>query len=203
MTQHLDENAELYALGDLEPDERAAVEQHIATCATCAQRVADAEGVVAALASTLPSVAPAARHVRLRSSPWLIATAAVVALGFAILGWEESSLRYERANTTVALQTIVHSHFLHIMMDATSSASPNVKVLYARDGAWIYVVADAERSDLRVILTRDGVARMWYADGAADSLDAVDPERAPPHERHAAGCQRCNEHGNVGLPARE
>jgi hypothetical protein len=44
-------------------------------------------------------------------------------------------------------------------MDATSSAAPNVKILYARDGAWLYIVADAERSDLHVMLTRDGVTR--------------------------------------------
>src|ERR1700688_4487918 len=47
---HVDENAELYALGTLSDSERAAVDAHVATCASCAQRVGEAEETVAALA---------------------------------------------------------------------------------------------------------------------------------------------------------
>jgi anti-sigma-K factor RskA len=45
--RHIDELAELYALGSLEANERVAVERHIRGCTECADRVRAAEETIA------------------------------------------------------------------------------------------------------------------------------------------------------------
>jgi anti-sigma-K factor RskA len=45
--RHIDELAELYALGSLEAEERAAVEHHIRGCLRCADRIRAAEETIA------------------------------------------------------------------------------------------------------------------------------------------------------------
>lgn len=47
MSPHIDELAELYALGSLSAPERTAVERHLRKCARCADRVRAAEETVA------------------------------------------------------------------------------------------------------------------------------------------------------------
>ena len=47
MKLHVDELAELYALGSLEAVERTAVERHIRGCTECADRIRTAEDTVA------------------------------------------------------------------------------------------------------------------------------------------------------------
>jgi hypothetical protein len=58
MNQHLGDDAELYALGSLESEERDAVDAHLAVCAECSQRVGAAEETVARLASVVPHIEP-------------------------------------------------------------------------------------------------------------------------------------------------
>ncbi|MGH7729430.1 MAG: anti-sigma factor, partial [Vulcanimicrobiaceae bacterium] len=60
MSRHIEDAAELYALGALEPDEAAQVEAHLASgCDDCARRVGRAERMVAEMeAAHVPQVAP-------------------------------------------------------------------------------------------------------------------------------------------------
>lgn len=53
-----DEDFDLYALGALEDDEKQAIESHIASCADCALKVAQARGRVAAISLAAPAVNP-------------------------------------------------------------------------------------------------------------------------------------------------
>ena len=46
---HIDQEAELYALGMFDDDERARIDEHLATCAPCTVLVGEAEAAVAAL----------------------------------------------------------------------------------------------------------------------------------------------------------
>jgi anti-sigma-K factor RskA len=52
------EDFDLYALGVLEGEEKAAFEAHVPTCAACAEKLAEARGRIALLAFAAPLVAP-------------------------------------------------------------------------------------------------------------------------------------------------
>jgi anti-sigma-K factor RskA len=53
------EDFDLYALGVLEGEEKAAFEAHVPTCAACAEKLAEARGRIALLAFAAPRVEPA------------------------------------------------------------------------------------------------------------------------------------------------
>jgi anti-sigma-K factor RskA len=50
MTRHIDELAELYALGSLDAGERTVVERHVRICLECANRIRAAEETIAFIA---------------------------------------------------------------------------------------------------------------------------------------------------------
>jgi anti-sigma-K factor RskA len=54
------EDFDLYALGVLEGEEKAAIESHVPTCAECANKLAEARGRIALLAFWAPRVEPSA-----------------------------------------------------------------------------------------------------------------------------------------------
>ncbi|MFY9739297.1 MAG: hypothetical protein WAK11_09640 [Candidatus Cybelea sp.] len=165
MTEHLGENAELYPLGLLDDDAVRDVERHIALCLACAERVAQAQSVAAALAAALPAASPSpALERRLRDSvrPLLgaakgapstfrFALAAAIALIFLGLGWQTLVLQQRLKAEDVALVTIVHSHFNHVSMAPESANPVAAKILYARDGSWIYIIADKPGGALHAI----------------------------------------------------
>lgn len=162
MNRHLDEDAELFALGALEPDERGAAEQHIATCDDCAARVAAAEEVVAALAGTLPAYEPglgdagAAKRLSATALRW-VGVAAVFAFAIAgALGWYGESMRAQRAQQDVALTALVHGHFNHVTLTKVDPDAPNAKLLFARNGSWMYLVVDRPVAGLRLVGTTPG-----------------------------------------------
>jgi hypothetical protein len=165
VTEHLGENAELYPLGLLDDDAARDVERHIALCSTCAGLVAQARSVAASLAAALPVASPSpALERRLRDSvrPQLgaakgrpsifrFALAAAVALIFLGLGWQTFVLQQRLKAEDVALVTMVHSHFNHVSMAPESANPVAAKILYARDGSWIYVIADEPGDSLHAI----------------------------------------------------
>jgi anti-sigma-K factor RskA len=55
------EDFDLYALGALDADEKVLIEAHVASCADCAQKVAEAQGRMALLAFAAPRVEPSPR----------------------------------------------------------------------------------------------------------------------------------------------
>jgi plasmid stabilization system protein ParE len=165
MIEHLGEDAELYPLGVLDDDAARNVERHVALCSACAERVAQAQAVAASLAAALPLASPSpALGRRLRESvrsqrraikgrPNLLrfAVAAGLALAFLGLGWQTLLLRGQLAHEDVALVTMVHSHFNHVSMKPESPNPVAAKILYARDGSWIYIIADKPGGSLRAL----------------------------------------------------
>jgi anti-sigma factor RsiW len=165
VTEHLGENAELYPLGILDDDAAREVERHIALCSACADRVAQARSVAASLAAALPVASPSpALERRLRESarPQLgaakastsifrYALAAAIALIFLGFGWETLVLQQRLAANDVALVTMVHSHFNHVSMSPESANPVAAKILYARDGSWIYIIADRPGGTLHAL----------------------------------------------------
>jgi anti-sigma-K factor RskA len=55
-----EEDFDLYALGALEGDEKLVLEEHVASCATCTEKLAEARGRIALLALAAPQSAPSA-----------------------------------------------------------------------------------------------------------------------------------------------
>ena len=164
MTEHLGEDAELYPLGILDDDAARNVERHVALCSECAERVAQAQAVAASLAAALPQATPSPaleRRLResarpqpsakLRASLFPFALAAAFALAFLGLGWQALVLRERLAAEDVALVTMVHSHFNHVSMSPESANPVAAKILYARDGSWIYIIADKPGGPLHAI----------------------------------------------------
>lgn len=164
MTEHLGEDAELYPLGILDHDAARNVELHIALCSACAQRVAQAQAVAASLAAALPPATPSpALERRLRESArpqpsakpraslFPFALAAAFALALLGLGWQTVALRERLQGDDVALVTMVHSHFNHVSMAPESADPVAAKILYARDGSWIYIIADKPGGPLHAV----------------------------------------------------
>ncbi len=81
---------------------------------------------------------------RRRSYVWLAPLGAAAALVFALAGSfvQDAHLRGELADNDRALTQVVHSHFNHVTMTPAPGSGASAKVLFARDGSWIYVVAD-------------------------------------------------------------
>lgn len=165
MTEHLGEDAELYPLGILDDDSIRKVERHIALCLACAERVAQAQIAAASLAAALPAAVPSPAlkrrlHESMRPRPragiypanlFRFAVAAVIALALIGLGWQTLVLRGRLATEDLALVTMVHSHFNHVSMAPESTNPVAAKVLYARDGSWIYIIADKPGGPLHAI----------------------------------------------------
>jgi len=176
--RHLGELAELYALGALEPLERAQVDAHAAGCAACMRALGVAESTVAALdeafvpqvdppqrlGSRIAAAAASAAVVSLAASrkreraawrvPSFYASAAAVLLTAGVAGGafvEHAANVRQAAHDSAVLATIATSHFNHVTFTAHVPAAPVSKVLYARDGAWFYVVIAGSTCDCRVI----------------------------------------------------
>lgn len=138
---HIGESAELYAIGALDPAERAAVDAHITHCTECLRRVGEAEETVLALEransieETTPGVRPARRFAR-RSVAWVLPLAAAAAF---ILG-----LLFPRPapQNDSAMLAMIRSHFSHAQF---AGSGPDAKVLYARDRSWYYVIVVGSR----------------------------------------------------------
>lgn len=78
---------------------------------------------------------------------WLAAAATlIVAVGLGgTLAVENARLATIVADDGVALATVATSHFIHASFIGQAWGAPPAKVLYGRDGTWLYVVVDAAR----------------------------------------------------------
>ncbi|HYW53751.1 MAG TPA: zf-HC2 domain-containing protein [Dongiaceae bacterium] len=165
---HLDDDAELYALGLTDRERDAEIEAHLAECDACRARVVTAEAAAASLAAALPP-APAATPRR----AWWPAVAAAAAVVFAATtAFEANSARAanaQLARNDGALVAIASSHFGHTTLTADSGVV--AKAIYARDGAWCYVVATGAPRGAHVVLHQGTAARdMGALDGEPGTL---------------------------------
>jgi len=151
---HLEDDAELYALGMLRPEERARADEHLATCDVCAQRVARAEAVVAELA-ILPHAQIGVARPRRSYRPLgaVLALAAALFAGFAFGRGSAPSSTSDALRTT-----LVHAHFRHVSLISQATPAIGAKVLYGNDGAWLWIILDRADCRCRVVAYRNGVA---------------------------------------------
>jgi hypothetical protein len=78
------------------------------------------------------------------------AIAAALVLALLDAGWQSFRFHRQVAVDDAALSILVHSHFNHVSMTPLASGALAAKILYARDGSWIYVIADRPSGRLQV-----------------------------------------------------
>lgn len=157
MSNHIDELAELYALGTLDEAERAAIDAHALECDACAQRLGEAADTIAFMEQSVAVPASLDRRmtgVFARSSrlstfriPGALAAAAFV-IGLLPSFWFWSVAQNARsfdADRQHAVQAMVNSHFAHAQFAPLETNAPKAKLIYARTGNWLYVVAQTGR----------------------------------------------------------
>ena len=176
--EHFDEELELYALGMLEPQDQARVDEHVRTCDACAERLGRAEAAVTAL------VAGAQQRRGWRMPSWPVAVAAAFALTSAVLFGQNVALRGALSSDGRMLDSIVLSHFVHVPFSAVSAEPVEAKVIYEQHGRWYQIVAERP-ADWSVTVTRtDGtvqkIAAKPEARGSASTLglSSLGPLRA-------------------------
>ena len=215
--EHVNEEAELYALGTLGAFEAARVERHVRACDECARRVAEAEATVLHLidaragddeshGSRFPARfdAPFARRAPSRI-PGIAAAAVVAAILTFGLTMSFAPIRERPAAVAErpALEAMLAGHFLHAQFIGSTAGAPAAKAIYAREGGWIYVIAAPGHDALDVVVLARGrrtrVASLQPSDGVRASFtdiaghpDAVDlVDRGVPVARaHLAYPQR-------------
>ncbi|MBV8373204.1 MAG: zf-HC2 domain-containing protein [Candidatus Eremiobacteraeota bacterium] len=178
---HVGENAELYALGTLSELERARVDEHVRTCDPCAQRVGEAEETALRLidAAKMPAIPlPAVRFAsRARLPAWMAPAAAAFVAGFIVTGlWSQRDRAADdaaRSTTQAAQRAMLAGHFSHAPFVAREPDAPAAKVVYAREGGWLYVIAAAGPQALDVAVERDGTRTTVASLAAGDTTRSV------------------------------
>jgi anti-sigma factor RsiW len=162
--EHVEEAAELYALGDCSATERGRIERHLQRCAQCARRVGDAEAAVLHLieaqAAHFPSasLAPVKLGRARQGWAWFAAVAAAFVLGlFLPAGFRTPVV--PPSQESLATTAMLGGHFLHAQFVPRSAGAPKAKVIYARSGGWLYVIA-AAGSALDVAVVERGMRRI-------------------------------------------
>jgi hypothetical protein len=148
---HIDQEAELYALGILEDEERAHIDEHLVACGPCAERVGVAEAAVAALIET--TLQPKAAR---RTAWWPLAAAAAFAIAATGLLGQNIALHGALGNDGAVLATMVDSHFVHAQFQAPGGTEVPAKVIYERHGKWFEILADGTPPWQIVLVRPDG-----------------------------------------------
>jgi anti-sigma factor RsiW len=148
---HIDQEAELYALGMLEDDERARVDEHLSSCEACTVLVGEAEAAVAALVDSTQQ-----RRPERRPAWWPIGIAAAFAIASAGLLGQNVIMRGALGNDGALLATMVDSHFDHAQFQAPGGAEISAKAIYERHGKWYEILADGTPAWHVVFVRPDG-----------------------------------------------
>lgn len=177
---HIDDRAELYALGALDPAENATIETHLRECSSCAQSVGSAERDVAliALRETRRNAPPelAARIERSldakRMTPlrrpdrhaWPLGAALAAALFVGLLPsayfWSEyRAVHGAMLAQNAAMARLASATYRTARFRAARGTSP-AAVMYAPDGSWYLVVVRNSSRTLSVAWMHDGERTM-------------------------------------------
>jgi len=169
---HLDEAADLYAIGALDDAERDAVDRHVAGCNACARLLGAAEDRVAVLvASEVQHVPPAQLERRgnalVRREPprWrafgaAVAAALIVGLLPSAYFWQQNQSMHAAivAQTEAMNRVALMPH----RSDAFSEMSDGsaARVMYAPDGSWYVVMVRGTSKALSVAWMHGGQRTM-------------------------------------------
>lgn len=170
--EHLDEAADLYAIGALDDAQREAIDRHVARCDQCARILAAAEDRVAVLAAADAQHAPPAqleRRVvslvrrqpsRLRALIPAIAAALIAGLLPSAYFWQQNQAMHAamvaESDAMNRLALMPHRSAAFTQMSSGSAA----KVMYAPDGSWYVVFVRGASKALSVAWMHDGQRTM-------------------------------------------
>jgi hypothetical protein len=176
MSDHVGDDAALYALGMLDDVSRRRVEAHAAACDPCAVLLGEAEEEVATLAAAQVQhrppasfVAPAAPDVRLvkrASRPsWAaaaVAVAAVLVLGVAPSAymWQQNRAMHDSMLAENAAMTQLASGRFRTASFAAMNDGSEARVMYSPDGSWYVVIVRGATRALQVAWMHDGERTM-------------------------------------------
>jgi hypothetical protein len=179
MIDHIDDLAELYALGSLDEFERARVERHIARCSTCAAQLRAAEETVAALAQAqtrelheppaqLRARLDEALAVRKRAAltwhPFAAGIAAAVVLAL-IPTWvavdrNSALVAMRQDERAIARMAQAGTRIYDAQFVSPSKQPMNAKVLYGPHGDWYYIVVMHPHPGMQVAYVHGGKMEM-------------------------------------------
>lgn len=157
---HVGEDAELYALGELDGQQRDRLERHVRACGECARRVGEAEAAVLRLVeSDARNFEPQTlRPFRVRAAVpvwgWAAAIAAAFVLG--LLPWLVSLRSSAPPTQQLAMTAMLQGHFMHAPFAAGVAGAPSAKAIYSRTGAWVYVLVAPANDALDVVAVTNG-----------------------------------------------
>lgn len=155
-TDHVGEDAELYALGALDEAGAARVERHVRDCGSCARRVGEAEATVLQLVPAQDAAPPLGVlrfERRAARAGWPAAVAAALLIG--LLPWGMSRLHPAAGSGADQAQTaMLDGHFAHAPFVARVPGAPRGKLIYALRGGWLYVIVAPGRDALDVAVVR-------------------------------------------------
>ena len=153
MSEHFEEELELYALGDLDERERAAIDAHAKTCAECARRLGEAEETLASMTSLLPAYRAPQRRPAVWKPAARVAVAAAFVAGLLVATFTLAFMNLGGgSNDDVRAQiAMTHAHFEHIELEPAAAGAPAAKVIYAQDRSWLYVIVDDGRAGYRLL----------------------------------------------------
>jgi anti-sigma factor RsiW len=183
VSAHIGELAELYALGSLDDRERAHVDEHVKQCDACAAELGSAERAVVALLSERAPAPALDRRMTAAFAPrpawrtWAPLIAAAFVLGLIPALW---FTRPSPSPNSQAIVAMAGSHFAHAQFTALTPSAPKAKLVYARTGAWWYVIAQTSRAytlaaEEKTRIVRIGILRV---DGNAAQLYIANPPAA-------------------------
>lgn len=185
--EHIEELAELYALGALDDAERASVDAHVHSCATCAQRLGQAEALIAELTPEVQP--PAALDARMRSAfvprtrftapRWqgLVAAAFIIGLlpGLIFAALYKPAAPFQ-ADRDRAIAAMVNSHFVHAQFIALTPDAPKAKVLYGRGSPWRFFVAQSTHAYAVKAQTPQGASIVGTLHVSGDAAELFVPQ---------------------------
>ncbi len=170
---HIDDSAELYALGALDDLERRRIDAHVATCAPCARLLGDAELAVthaieadpqyepslalrSRLAGSLEAMQPKAR--RAPQAGWIAIAAAfaILALPTGFLARDYMVMHAYIASDQMLMQKMANGSLASATFQPMKPSMPamSAHVMYAKSGDFYAVVVKHPMRSLQVAYVR-------------------------------------------------
>jgi len=178
MSEHIADDAALYALGALDEVSHRRIDAHVAGCDACAALLGEAEARVAVLAAAeaqhalpagftaparpQPAVAKTASSARPKWRAIAAAAAAVLVFGFAPSAylWQQNRAMHDSMETeNAAMRQLADGRFRTATFAAMSDGS-DARVMYSPDGSWYVVIVRGATKALQVAWMHDGERTM-------------------------------------------